>query len=109
VPNYGACRRSGFVGKFDWSATLGDLRRLDTILANIYGNLGAVASFTYEPVEPSVAFVFRSTVSGHIETDYVLEARLAWGPKLVGTFTFDQSYIPSMREQLGELLASAAV
>jgi hypothetical protein len=97
----------GFEGKFDWSATLGDLRELDEVLRGLYENPGKEERIVYDPLEPSVSFVFRPQLTGQIEADYRLRAHLAWGPELRGTFTFDQSYIPSIRDELAMLLRSA--
>jgi hypothetical protein len=99
----------GFIGNFDWSATVGDLRQLDSLLSQMHEAVGIETSLSYDPLEPSVAFIFRTDAAGHVEAQYSLESRLGWGPKLTGTFSFDQSYIPSMREHLRELIAVAAV
>jgi len=99
----------GFEGRFDWSATLRDLRDLDSILEGLYANVGKEERIAYDPLEPGVAFVFRPQLTGQIEAEYRLRSTVAWGPELRGTFTFDQSYIPSMRNDLATLLRSAAV
>ena len=97
----------GFRGEFDWLATLNDLHALAAIFDDLYARTGKEFEVTYEPTEPSVAFVFRMLAHGRIEGQYAFNAVLEIGPRLEGSFQFDQSYIPAVARELADLLERA--
>jgi hypothetical protein len=100
-------RVPGFAGKFDWSATLGDLRQLRSILRQLQETVGSENRLVFDPTEPNIVLTFVSDTAGHIEVEYTLSSILAYGPRLSGSFEFDQTYIATTLTEL-EGLASAA-
>jgi hypothetical protein len=101
-------RVPGFSGKFDWSATISDLQRLTDVLRQFHEGLGSEMDASFDPLEPNVALTFRSDKLGHIAGEYTFDALLGEGPRLTGSFHFDQSYLPHLINELEQLLLAAA-
>ncbi len=101
-------RVPGFSGKFEWSATLGDLRNLQAAFRQLHEKVGTEIELTFEPTEPNIAFVFRSDRLGHVDVEYVFNSILAYGPRLAGSFGLDQSYLPTLVKEFEQLVVAAA-
>lgn len=90
----------GFTGDFEAWLQLGDLLRFERELGLMYESVGKPGTATLASAEPDIQIELTMHPLGSIVGRYSLECE----PNVLsGSFELDQSFLPELRQSIGEL------
>jgi hypothetical protein len=93
----------GFTGGIPWRVMPAELRSFVGGLQGMYDTLTPGTVAVLESVEPGVRLQLTLFTAGHLQGAYDLQNG-PLGPRLSGTFTMDQTYLPDLVAGVCQLL-----
>ena len=86
-----------------------EIERFITELEMAYPNLAAGKTVKLDPAEPNVMLELMFNQLGHVEAEYEFRGhQVGFDPRLTGTFTTDQTFVPEIIAGFRSLLHPVA-
>ena len=100
-------KANGFTGDIEAWLQLDDLKRFESQINLMYQSPGVVAKATLECFEPGIRIDLEMKVLGGITGNYQFQSEdiVPRYTTLSGPFELDQSYLPSMAQEIRELVS----
>jgi hypothetical protein len=100
-------RVAGFVGRYTAWLQLEDLKRFEHSLREMQNGLGRESKAALASAEPDLFVELTMNRLGHITGHYIFESERRDGvpTTLSGAFDMDQSFLPSLKQEIAALVS----